>query len=136
MKRNYREFYALIKGKPYSKAEIVSSFTEGKTESLSEMSDIQYSLLMQHIRPSRDLGSFTPKPGDAQRKKMISIARQMNWGDQVQSSSSVVQAVNHWCLKQRYKKPLMQHNVQELNILVTIMEEKVYPSYLKGLNKG
>ena len=136
MKRNYREFYALIKGKPYSKAEIVSSFTDGQTESLSAMSDQQFEGLMQFLRPKMNDYDFTPKPGDAQRKKMISIARQMNWGDQVQSSSSVVQAVNNWCLKQRYKKPLMQHNVQELNILVTIMEEKVYPSYLKGLNKG
>ncbi|MBY0244988.1 MAG: hypothetical protein K2Q03_06015 [Sphingobacteriaceae bacterium] len=80
----------------------------------------------------RDAINRVSTAGDKQRKKMIAIAGKMGWGA---DSKAIVSALNAWCLKQKYEKPLMKHSVDELGVLLYVLEHKVYKSYLEGLAK-
>lgn len=138
MKRSYTQFYALTKGLQLSKEEIILGFTEGRTASLRALSDFEYLELLRSLVKTAPKRSFTPKPGDRQRKKMISIAYEMKWhippAPLEGGRPYLMRRLNNWCLKQRYRKMLNDHTPDELNVLCGIFEEKVYKSYLEGLN--
>lgn len=142
--RDYKKFYALCKAQGIDKGELVLGMTRGYTKSLRAISDQEFDELMSQLeiasaKPRNDvpIRGWFPKPGDKQRKKMISLARQMGWGGSPSSADVklIVSKLDTWCLKQKYGKALMQHTVAELNLLLTIFEEKVFADYLKGLNK-
>ena len=141
--RDYKKFYALCKRHGLEKDELVLELTRGYTKSLRAISDGEFQDLMGRLEiasaePRNDAPrDWKPKPGDAQRKKMISLARQMGWGGSPSAADvkAIVAKLDAWCLKQKFQRPLMQHTVAELNLLVTIFEEKVFADYLKGLNK-
>ncbi|MDO9554551.1 hypothetical protein [Rhodonellum sp.] len=142
MSRDYKQFYAILKTTGMEKEEAVMIATEGRTESLRAMTDVEYSDMISKLQVQKSSGkSWAPKPGDMQRKKMISIARQMNWHlstnrpIQDKGIQMIMYRLDGWCLAQKFKKSLMQHTEQELNVLVSIFEEKVFKSYLKDLNK-
>lgn len=136
MKRNYPQFYAICRAQGIDKEELVRSATGGRTEHLRDLSDENFRALLGQLQRSQDKQAWKPRPGDSQRKKMISIARSMGWGSEsANPSRAIVDKLDAWCGKQKYKKPLMQHTVSELNTLLTIFETKVYASYLRGLNK-
>lgn len=135
MKRNYKQLFAICKKHGLDYKDKVAEFTNGRTESLKELTDGEYKELMirlQRFNPQPPEGGFVPKPGDKMRKKMISIAGQMQWGT---STMQLVGRINNWCLHQKFKKPLMEHNEEELGLLVTIFEQKVLADYFKGLNR-
>lgn len=57
-KRNYKQFYALLKQHPHvDKAELVQQFTDGRTSSLTEMTDGEYQQMVDALEeasaPSR-----------------------------------------------------------------------------------
>lgn len=136
MSRKYAQFYAMIRELPLSKEDIVNGFTGGATSSLRDLSDRQYMELLEMIQRDKTNFGWRPKPGDKQRKKMISLARQMGWGcESANPQKKILERLNTWCLAQKYKKPLMQHTENELNVILSIFEEKVYVSYLRDLNK-
>lgn len=145
MTRDYKKFYALCKRHGLDKDELVLELTRGYTKSLRAISDAEFQDLMGRLeklggnpsKGSKPLEGWKPKPGDMQRKKMISLARQMGWGGSPSAADvkAIVAKLDTWCLKQKFQKRLMQHTVAELNLLVTIFEEKVFADYLKALNK-
>lgn len=133
MKRNYGQFFAICKAHGFDYKEKVYEFTKGRTDSLSSLSELEFTemmkLLIELNEPYRK--NFTPKPGDQQRKKLIALAMLMRWGN----IKMIMIRLDGWCKKQRYKKGLMAHNEQELSLLVSIFDQRVYPDYLTGLNK-
>lgn len=129
-KRNYPQFFALIKQFEIDKEEIALASSLGRTSSLKALTDEEWEGMMELLTGMQQEKNWTPPPGDVQRKKMISIARQMNW-----NASEIMKRLDEWAMKQKFKKPLMKHTVPELNVLVSIFEEKVYKSYLEDLNK-
>lgn len=140
--RNYPQFFAICRAHGIEKEEIVNQVSEGRTSSLRALTDKEWNQMMYELTANQVLQkAWSPKPGDIQRKKMISIARQMNWNMstnrpiQDKGHAMIMYRLDTWCLQQKYKKPLMAHTVQELNILVSIFEEKVFKSYLTDLNK-
>lgn len=144
MKRNYPQFFALIKQFEMDKDEVALASSLGRTASLKGLTDEEWNTMMHQLTGMQKGKDWTPPPGDIQRKKMISISRQMNWHlnppadlpEWWRSESQIIRfRLDAWCLKQKFKKPLMKHTVQELNVLVSIFEEKVYKSYLEDLNK-
>lgn len=138
MTRNYPQFFAITKAFDLDKDELAQEVSQGRTASLRALTDKEWLSLMSQLQAMQDKKDFTPPPGDVQRKKMISIARQMNWhmkDGQDLGISHLINRLDAWCQKQKYKKPLMKHTVQELNILLSIFEEKVFTSYLTDLNK-
>jgi hypothetical protein len=131
----YSQFFAICKAHGFDYKEKVYEFTEGRTDSLSSLTDLEYTQMMKRLielnEPMRKATKFEKQPGDAQRKKLIALALLMKWGDMKQALARL----DGWCKKQKYKKGLMQHNEQELSLLVSIFEQRVYPDYLVGLNK-
>lgn len=129
----YAQFFAICKAHGFDYREKVYEFTEGRTISLSALSDLEYTEMMKLLidlnEPFRK--GFVPKPGDKQRKKLIALAMLMRWGDM----KMIITRLNGWCKKQKFKKGLMQHNETELDLLVSIFELRVYPDYLIALNK-
>lgn len=150
MTRNYPQFFAITKAFGLEKDELAQEVSNGRTASLKALTDKEWLSLMSQLQAMQDKTNFTPLPGDVQRKKMISIAYQMNWhilnpadketdlGRSFINWSApkiVAYKLDKWAQDQKFKKPLMKHTVQELNILLSIFEEKVFTSYLTDLNK-
>ena len=135
MPRNYKQFFAICKAHGFDKEEKVLEFTEGRTASLSDLSDREFGqmmLLLQKLNaPIRQGIRFQPKPGDKQRKKLIAIARKMKWGD----VPTTLIKLDEWSRKQKFKKGLMEHSPAELDLLVAIFEQRVYADYLTALNR-
>jgi len=125
--RNYKQFYAICNKHDLTKEEVVLEFTKERTDKLSELSEGEFAELMRRMARMNTL-----PPGDLQRKKMISLARQMQWG---KTTQDILTRINGWLLKQKYQRPLMQLNVPELNVMLTIFETKVFKDYMEGLNK-
>ena len=131
MDRNYKQVYAILKDIGLSKEEAVLDFTDGRSDSLSSLDDGDFQEFMARLRYFQPIPSgWQPKAGDAQRKKMIGIARSMHWG---KNTAEIVSRLDDWCLKQKFKKKLNDHTVAELGTLVTIFENKVYTGYLKNI---
>lgn len=120
------------------KDEVALASSLGRTASLRGLTDAEWSDIMDQLTAMQKGTKWTPPPGDVQRKKMISIARQMNWhlvDGKDKGIAQIIVRLDGWALKQKFKKELMKHTVQELNVLVSIFEEKVFKSYLEDLNK-
>ncbi|MES2651283.1 MAG: hypothetical protein V4663_06055 [Bacteroidota bacterium] len=129
--RNYPRFHTICNKFGINYKSLVLEVTEGKSDSLSRLADSDYFFLLNNL-VELDKTSVTIKAGDKQRKKMLSIAGTMQWGDTMEE---LKQAVNSWCMKQKFKKTWMMHTPEELNVLVSILELQVLPSYYRGLNK-
>lgn len=131
----YAQFFAICKVHGLEYKDVVYEYTEGRTDSLRSLSELEYTIMMKRLidlnEPFRK--GFVPKPGDKQRKKMIALALLMRWGKG--NIKAVIIELNRWCKKQKFKKALMQHNEPELDLLVAIFELRVYPDYLIALNK-
>jgi hypothetical protein len=126
-KRDYGQFYAIINKMGITKQEIVKEFTNGRTDSLTALSDSEWREVSDWLRIHNKI-----PPGDLARKKMISIAKSMNWGE---NAKEIVPRLDAWLLKQKFAKPLMQLDVPQLSLMLTIFEQRVYADYLKDLNK-
>jgi hypothetical protein len=158
--RHYSQFFALCKAQGFEKEELAGEISKGRTSSLRALTDQEFDDVLEYLKHLQHKKTdWTPKPGDLQRKKMISLGRQMNWGTATAPTTPastppaptppapmkggegrsenqlILERLDGWCLKQKYKKALMEHTVPELNILVSIFEGKVFKSYLENLNK-
>ncbi|MBD3748529.1 MAG: hypothetical protein IE931_03440 [Sphingobacteriales bacterium] len=129
MSRNYAPIFAACKSIGLEYQEAVYEFTKGRTQSLRALSDGEVKHLQLELN-ARQQSNWKPKPGDKQRKKMIGLARSMQY-------AHPVEAVNEWCINYgRYNKPLMDHDEDELNKVLYIYEHEVYASYLRNLNRN
>ena len=128
----YSQFFAICKVHGFEYKDKVYEFTNGRTESLSSLSELEYTQMMKRLidlnEPFRK--NHRKTPGDKQRKKMMALAYLMNWGSALQ----VVKRLDGWARQQKFKKGWMQHNEAELDLLVAIFEQKVYTHYLTTLN--
>lgn len=124
--RNYAQFYAICNKNGFTKEEVVHQFTNGLTNSLTALTDVEFKALMLWLQRFN-----TIPPGNEIRRKLFALAKQMNRGNTAQ----IRQHLDNWCRQQKYKKPLMLHSVAELGVICTIYEQKVYGDYLKDLNK-
>jgi len=125
--RNYPQFFAICNKNGFTKQEVIKQYTEGKKKSMRELTDIEFYGMMNWLQQFN-----TIPPGDAIRKKMIALAKQMKRGNTVKA---ILEHLDDWCRDQKYKKPLMLHTIAELGVICTIYEEKVYCDYMRDLNK-
>lgn len=63
---------------------------------------------------------------------MIGIAKQMYQG---KTTKELIKILDGWCLKQKYRKPLMGLDLQQLGVMVNIYETKVLADFLSNLNR-
>lgn len=136
MSRDYRRFYAMCKALGKTKEEAVFEFTEGRTKSCREMSNQEFDQLFEMMVSMQSSvqkipDNWEPAPGDAMRKKMFSIAREVYFH---KSTAELKTIIDDFCIKQK-KKPLNRLDVIELGQVLTIFETKVKPDHLKALKR-
>ncbi|MEZ5017361.1 MAG: hypothetical protein R2800_09940 [Flavipsychrobacter sp.] len=96
--------------------ELISQFTDGRTNSVKDLSDYDADELIAKLE------SPEYQSADKMRKKIISMAYDMGWGNSFSFSGKVetLRRVNEWCeFYGRYNKPLNDHTPLELPHLVT-----------------
>jgi hypothetical protein len=131
MIRDYRRFYAMCKALGKTKEESVYEFTNGRTTSCSALSDKEFNELFNMLSSHQQVPrKWEPAPGDAQRKKMISLARSMNWGD---TTDQVLIKLDDFCLRQK-KKRMNALSTYELGLVLTVLE-KIYTEYLTEIKR-
>lgn len=135
MARDYKQFFAICNKHGFDYKEKVSEFTEGRTDSLKSLTDGEFKEMMVRLtklnEPLRK--TFTPPPGDAQRKKIIAIARDMRWD--ARGTANMMQRIDQFMLtRTKYKKKLNALTVDELNKVCYTFENDVKSSFLTGLN--
>lgn len=134
--RDYPRFYAMCKALDKTKEETVCEFTEGRTTSCREMSDQEFDQLFEMMVSMQSSvkkipDDWEPRPGDAMRKKMFSIAREMYFN---KSTAELKTIIDDFCIKQK-KKPLNKLDVVELGQVLTIFETKVKTYHLEGVKR-
>ncbi|EEI90220.1 hypothetical protein HMPREF0765_4171 [Sphingobacterium spiritivorum ATCC 33300] len=130
MMRHYAQFYAICRALGMDKEEVVYSFTQGRTQSLSAITDGEWKELMMKMRQLQPPKTPDQKlPGDRQRKKLIALAAKMNWGTDM---LSILDALNSF-LQINYNKQLNGLNTSELNRIVAVFENKLLPDYLSKI---
>lgn len=137
-KRDYSQLFAICKRHGWNYKDKVAEFTllycKEQHDSLRRLTDPEFDELMLMVVELNKghRKNFQKKPGDPQRKKLIAIALSMFWG---RDTGEAVAAVDKWIQKQKFKKKLMAHTPAELDLMVAVMEQRVYPDYLEGLRK-
>ncbi|HMI03068.1 MAG TPA: hypothetical protein VK541_11335 [Pedobacter sp.] len=134
-KGKYDDLFAICNENGLDYKAVVLDFTKGRTDSLSSLSDIAYSTLLNRLKTLNKSSNkkFVKKPGDLQRKKMIRLALTMHWGGG--DMKTAIKELDEWCKKQKFKKGFMHHTAGEYDLLVTIFEQRVYADYYRDLNK-
>lgn len=125
--RDYKRFFGILKQHNLDKEEVVYNFTGGEHASLSRLTDAEFAELMR-----RTVRLNVLPPGNTQRRKFISLTRQMHPHD---DTKAILRRIDGWLVKQKYQRPLMALSVAELNTMLYIYESKVYVGYLKALNR-
>lgn len=111
---------------------LVASVSNGRTESLKDITPAETQALIKHLeksaKPKKD-------PSDVMRKKIISIAWQMNWTKKNKSGKlgADISRINNWCNKFGYlHKDLNDYKYKELPKLLTQFQS-MYKDYLKHI---
>lgn len=134
MPRDYKQFFAICKRHGWDYRDKVAELTQGRTDSLKALTDGEYHELLTRAQRfnTPPVGQWKPKPGNAQRRKMIAIARDMRWD--AQSNEAMMQRLDNWCLTQtKYKKKLNQLSEDELNKVLYVFEYEVKKDFLKSI---
>ena len=112
----------------------VYNATKGRTETSKELTLDEVETIIatiQHKFP--EVLAFTPKDGDAQRKKIIGIAKDMGWHKR--GKKDLMKRIDNFMLtRTKYKKTLNNLSVDELNKVCTIFEMEVKKDYLNALH--
>lgn len=117
-----------IKGEEHKK-DLVSSFSDGRTESLTAMDYAETQDLFKHLEA---LAGQEPTAADKMRRKILSIAHEMHMHHEGTRRIDMIQ-VNKWLLgKGGFGKTLGELTEADLRKAVTAFE-KVLLSYLKRI---
>jgi len=119
----------------WQKQSLISSFTGGRTEHSSQMTDKEAEALISYLQ---DQGQDNDKDEinkrmDKMRKKLLSYVYEMRWaapGDW----TTALQKIDEFCTGKhgRFKKPLQKHSYEELVQVVTQFGQ-IYLDYLRGI---
>lgn len=98
----------------------------GRTESTRELHDHELLAIVYELEHALKQDNRA----DKMRKKMISLAHQMNWQT---NGKADMERINAWCvLYGPYKKPLNAHDIKELGTLISVFD-KVYRHYMNKI---
>lgn len=111
-------------------AEIKLSATNNRTESSKEMSIDEAGNLITNLQKLVKQQDVDYKPGQRQRRKIISICHDIRWFERAGTTSINIAALDAWLLeKGAVKKKLNELSVRELNKVVTQFENIQKKSY-------
>lgn len=110
------------------KEDIVFDYSNGRTESLTEMNYEETKALVKYLR--NESGQLD-NPADRMRRKILSMAHEMHW--EHKGGRIDMDRVNNWCVRfSGQNKPLNAFKLSELPALVSQFEI-VYRDFLKGI---
>ena len=115
------------------KPDLVSSFSDGRTEHSAELDTHEAQALIAHLKSKVPVSRTQEQiRADKMRKSIISMAWEMNWVHPETHKCDIAR-INAWCIKYGYlKKPMNAYLYTELPALVTQFKN-VYKSYLKTI---
>lgn len=128
-KRLFGALAAIGQKSKEQRAELIRAFTNGRTDSTRELSSYEADELIKKLE-SKDYQS-----ADRQRKKIISMAYEMRWGNPntPEGRDETVRRIDNWCIsKTAYRKHFNSLTLQELPHVVTQFRE-VYKKHLKAI---
>jgi len=136
---NYSTYFAIEKrmkelGADPNRAELILTYTQGRKNSLKELSDLEYKLfcqwLSQLVSGKEAEHARQNSPANKMRRKVIALFAKMEY---VNDDRADMQRIDQWCIKYgQFHKRLNDHTAQEL-IKLTAQVEQVYKSYLVSL---
>lgn len=105
-------------------------FSNEETESSKDLTEVEVDAIIAYLE--REFAKMDAS--DKMRKKMISLARQMNWEIKVgRSTKCDMDRLNAWCMKYgQFGKELNHHTYTELTALVTQFK-KAYAHFLSAI---
>lgn len=111
--------------------------SNGRTESTRDLTENEADLLIADLKKLLPLNKvalrFTPKPGDKERKRIISIARDMQYD--LNSDKEMMKLIDDFCLtRTKYKKKLMDLTEDELTKVRYVFAKQVKRSFYDALN--
>lgn len=133
-----RQLHALLHstGLLHRKAELVEGFTRGRSSSSKDMNHYEAIDMINYLQaqPKAHLASLTTSDdkaaADKMRKKIISLAWQMNW---TKDGRADMARISHWAEQYGYlHKPLNNYTYKELPKLLTQFQA-IFKSYLKSI---
>ena len=138
--RNQRRIIHAIlakKGLLEDKEALIGTFTEGRTETSTELSEEEAALLIDMLNKNY-VPSLEDLRKDKMARKIIAMSREINWvtrknvvtakGIEVKSDYT---ALDNWMTKYSYlKKVLREYTYEELPKLVTQFENGPYKAYI------
>lgn len=115
------------------RSELVSQFTDGQKNGLTDLSDFQYQEFLRWLRPiiqeakNDHQENWKNSPENRMRRKIIALF--------IHRMGYTYKELDEWCVKSgEFKKALNDHTYNELTKLVT-QAEKVHASFIQQLNK-
>lgn len=123
---NYAKYFALEKrmkaaGMHVDRAEIIADFTEGRTESLRELTATEYRELTNHMSTLVGAGEFKKSPANRMRKKVIAILCQCGY---TKEGMPDMDRINEWCINRGHgHKPLNAYKEESLPALIFQAEQ-------------
>jgi len=123
-------------------ADLVSGFTQGRTEHVSEMTSAEQLKLIGHLQFLQGTGTYiaTTEEDDAKdrmRKKIISKYREMNynkWSDVKGRMVADMEKIKEHLLL-HWKKDINDFTAKELTRIISVLDEQFLPWYYANLNK-
>lgn len=132
----YKQYFALEadaikRGFTFERSEIISDFTSGRKDGLTQLTPHEYNELIRWMQRTFSTG-YTPEQikANLMRRKIISMFRKMGWHENGQADMERIYA---WVVKYGYlKKRMNDYTYAELPALVTQVE-KVLQSYIESV---
>ena len=126
MTMTYSKYFAIEKkmkaaGMHVDRAEIIADFTEGRTESLRELSSTDYRELTNYMSAILGDNKFKPNKADRMRKKVIALLCQCGY---TLNDKPDMQRINEWCVNRGHGKcELNNYKEQSLPALIFQAEQ-------------
>lgn len=117
-------------GNPYSKEEQVAIFTQGRTESLKELSDQELKELTAQLNGQANQND----KADTMRKAIISIFHKMNYRNPAAAAKSWAEKMGVGAKENNVKKHFNAYTPQELKKLI-YKAEIALADYRRGIDK-
>ncbi len=126
----YKAYFAIEaklhkRGHPVDRAMLVELFTDGEHESLSKLDSDRYKAFIEWLNNNFKEQLGDPALEKMQRKALHYLKHEMKWTKEM---------IDAWCIKYSpFHKVFDKHTTTEINKLLAIIENKVYPNYMKKL---
>jgi hypothetical protein len=133
--KKYSKYFAIEKklkasGMSVDRADLIADFTEGRTDSLTGLSETDYREFTNHLSKVLSGQTFTPPKGERMRKKVIAILCQCGY---VKNEKADMPRINEWCKKHGHKHvELNAYKLKELTQLV-YQAEQMYKHEIEAL---